>query len=333
MSARAEVVVVTGASAGVGRAVAHAFAKRGAQVGLLARDRRKLDATQREVESLGGRAIAVPTDVADFAQVEAAAEAVEAQLGPIDVWVNDAMATIFARFVDIEPEEFKRATEVTYLGAAWGAKAALSRMLPRDRGTLVLVGSALAYRGIPLQAPYCGAKHAEKGMFESLRTELRNKGSNVHVTMVQLPGLNTPQFDHCRDKMPKKPQPVAPIYQPEVAADGVHWAAHHRRREVYVGGSTVYTIWGNKVAPWLAERYLAKTAISGQQTGDPVDPNRPDNLFEPLAKDEGAHGIFDSEAKPRSLQAEMTQHRGAIGAAALATAAAAALAAVAAWLR
>src|SRR5947199_8633168 len=328
-----EIVVVTGASAGVGRAVAREFAHQGASIGLLARGEDGLDGARHDVESAGPKAVAVPTDVADPDAVEAAAVRIEDELGPIDVWVNDAMTTVFSWFEDVEPDEFRRATEVTYLGAVWGTRSALQRMVPRDAGVVMQVGSALAYRGIPLQAPYCGAKHAMKGFTESLRTELRHKGSNVHVGMVQLPGLNTPQFNHCRSKLPNHPQPVPPIFQPEVAARGVVTAVRKRRREMYVGFPTVYSIWGNKLAPWLAERYLAKTAISGQQTGDPVDPNRPDNLFQPPPKDEGAHGIFDSEAKPRSLQAEMTQHRGAIGAAALATAAAAALAAVAAWLR
>jgi NAD(P)-dependent dehydrogenase (short-subunit alcohol dehydrogenase family) len=228
------------------------------------------------------------------------------------VWVNNAMTTVFAFFDEVEPEEFKRATEVTYLGAVWGTRTALKRMLPRDRGTIVLVGSALAYRGIPLQAPYCGAKHAEKGMFESLRSELRHRGSKVHVTMVQLPGLNTPQFDHCRDKMPNKPQPVAPIYQPEVAADGVHWAAHHRRAEVFVGGSTVYTIWGNKLAPWLAERYLARTAVKGQQTDQPADDQRTGNLFDVVPGDPGAHGDFDDRSHARSFQLMATKWRSAL---------------------
>ena len=272
MSARAEVVVITGASAGVGRAVAHAFAKRGAQVGLLARDRRKLDATQREVESLGGRAIAIQTDVADFEQVEAAAEAVEAQLGPIDVWVNDAMATIFARFVDIEPEEFKRATEVTYLGAVHGTMAALRRMVPRNRGVVVQVGSALAYRAIPLQSAYCGAKFAMRGFTDSVRTELLHDGSDVWITMVQLPALNTPQFGWCRTKLPNHPQPVPPIYQPEVAADAVYWAAHQRRREIDVGLSSVKAIVGNKIAPRFADWYLARTGFKSQQIEDmPVE--------------------------------------------------------------
>src|SRR4051794_26525835 len=251
----AKTVVVTGASAGVGRAIARRFGRDGARVGLLARNLEGLEAARREVEGEGGRALVVPTDVADHAAVEAAAVAVERELGEIDVWVNNAMTTVFSFFDDIEPDEFERATLVTYLGSVWGTRAALRRMQPRDRGTIVQVGSALAYRGIPLQAPYCGAKHAQKGFVESLRCELRNKGSRVHLTMIQLPGLNTPQFDHCRSKVPGHPMPVAPIYQPELAADAVHWAAHHRRREIYVGVPTVYTIWGNKLAPWLAERY------------------------------------------------------------------------------
>src|ERR671933_797866 len=253
-----EVVVITGASSGVGRATARRFAGPGTKLALLARDRDALEAAAREVREAGGEALVLPTDVADPEAVEAAASAAEEQLGPIDVWINVAMTTVFAFFEDVEPEEFRRATDVTYHGSVWGLRTALRRMLPRDRGTIVQVGSALAYRGIPLQAPYCGAKHAIKGFTESVRSELRNKGSRVHVTMVQLPGLNTPQFDHCRSKVEKHPMPVPPIYQPEVAAEAVHWAAHHRRREVYVGAPTVYTILGNKLATWMAERYLAR---------------------------------------------------------------------------
>src|SRR3954454_23477865 len=267
-----ETVVVTGASAGIGRAIARRFARPGVSLGLIGRNQTALEAAKREVEQSGAKALVLPADVADFAAVESAAGTVEEAFGPIDVWVNNAMTTVFAFFDDIEPDEYRRATEVTYLGTVWGTRAALKRMLPRDRGTIVQVGSALAYRGIPLQAPYCGAKHAAKGFFESLRTELRHRGSKVHVTMVQLPGLNTPQFDHCRSKLPKHPMPVPPVYQPEVAADAVHWAAHHRRRELYVGLSTVYTILGTRVAPWLAERYLARTAVDGQQSGDPPTP-------------------------------------------------------------
>ena len=288
---------MTGASAGIGRAVVREFAKQGASIGLLARGSDGLEGARRDVESAGSKAIAVPTDVADPEAVESAAARVEEELGPIDVWVNDAMTTVFAWFDEIEPDEFRRATEVTYLGAVWGTRSALKRMLPRDSGTIMQVGSALAYRGIPLQAPYCGAKHAMKGFTESIRTELRAKGSNVHVGMTQLPGLNTPQFDHCRAKLPNHPMPVKPIFQPEVAATAIVEAVRKRKRETFVGVPTWYTIWGNKLAPWLAERYLAKTAIKGQQTNQPVDPNRPDNLFEPVPGDPGAHGAFDAEAK------------------------------------
>ena len=237
-----QVVVVTGASGGVGRATAHAFAKRGASVGLLARGAEGLDAAAAEVESFGGSAFAVPTDVADSGQVEAAAKAVEERFGPIDVWVNDAMATIFAPFAEITAEEFNRATEVTYLGTVYGTMAALKRMVPRNRGAIVQVGSALAYRAIPLQSAYCGAKFAIRGFTDSVRTELLHDKSRVWITMVQLPAVNTPQFNWCRTKLPNHPQPVPPIYQPEVPAEAVYWAAHHRRREITVGGSAVKAI-------------------------------------------------------------------------------------------
>jgi NAD(P)-dependent dehydrogenase (short-subunit alcohol dehydrogenase family) len=267
--------------------------------------------------------------VADATAVDAAASEVERVLGPIDVWVNSAMTTVFGFFDDLTPEEYRRATEVTYLGCVWGTRAALARMEPRDRGTIVQVGSALAYRGIPLQAPYCGAKHAVKGLCESLRCELRHRGSQVHLTMVQLPGLNTPQFDHCRSKLPNHPMPVPPAYQPEVAAEAVHWAAHSRRREVYVGLPTVYTIVGNKLAPWLAEQYLARAAIEGQQTEGPrSDQNREGNLFEPPPGDHGARGSFDELAHARSPQLWATRHRRALAAAALAGVSAAALGAL-----
>jgi NAD(P)-dependent dehydrogenase (short-subunit alcohol dehydrogenase family) len=308
-----QVVVVTGAAAGIGRAIARRYGSDGARVALISRNRAGLEGAARDVESAGGEALAIPADVADHAAVDAAAAQAEEHFGPIDVWVNNAMATIFSFFDEIEPEEFARATEVTYLGSVWGARAALRRMLPRDSGSLVQVGSALAYRGIPLQSAYCGAKHATKGLVESLRAELRHKGSKVHVGMVQLPGLNTPQFDHGRSKMRRHPMPVPPIYQPELAAEAVHHCAKARRRELYVGGSTVYSIWGNKLSPLAAEIYLAKTAVNGQMTGEPVQLPHPGNLFDSPAHDEGAHGDFDDQAHRCSLQFLLTKHRRAVG--------------------
>src|SRR4051794_14163355 len=312
--ASGEVVVVTGATSGIGRAVVRRFARDGASIGLIARGRDGLEAARREVEDAGGRALVLPVDVADWDAVNSAAAAVEEAFGPIDIWVNNAMTTVFAPFKDIEPDEYQRATEVTYLGTVWGTKAALDRMQPRDSGSIVIVGSALAYRGIPLQAPYCGAKHGVKGFFESVRTELHHDKSRVHLSMVQLPGHNTPQFEHCRAKMPKVPQPMPPYYQPEVAADAVHWAAHHRRRELYVGGPTVKTIVGNKVAPWLVERVLAKQAYAGQQSDKPADPNRPDNLMAPPPGDAGAHGPYDGQARTSSIQLQLAKRRGVLGA-------------------
>jgi short-subunit dehydrogenase len=304
-----EVVVVTGASGGVGRAVAHSFAKRGASVGLLARGERGLEGARREVEALGGKALVLPTDVADHEQVEAAAEAVESQLGPIDVWVNDAMATVFAPFVELEPEEYKRATEVTYLGTVYGTMSALKRMTARDRGTVVQVGSALAYRAIPLQAAYCGAKFGIRGFTDSVRTELMHDGSNVWITMVQLPAVNTPQFNWCRTKLPDHPQPVPPIFQPEVPAEAVYWAAHHRRRELVVGGSAVKAIYGNKLVPRFADWYLARTGYSSQQIQGLSVGDRPDNLFEPVESEAATHGMFDGRARDRSYQLLASTHR------------------------
>src|SRR4051795_5782677 len=313
-----EVVVVTGATSGIGRAIARRFAQDGAQIGLIARGREALQNAKKEIEDAGGRAVIIPTDIADWDAVNSAGVAVEEAFGPVDIWVNNAMTTVFAPFKDVEPEEYKRATEVTYLGTVWGTKAALDRMLPRDRGSIVIVGSALAYRGIPLQAPYCGAKHGVKGFFESLRTELRHDGSKVHLSMVQLPGVNTPQFEHGRSKMPKVPQPMPPFYQPEVAANAVHWAAHQKRRELYVGFPTVKTILGNKVAPWLVERVLAKQGYAGQQSDKPADPDRPDNLFSPPPGDPGAHGPYDQKARKSSIQTQLAKHRGLVVAAAVA---------------
>jgi NAD(P)-dependent dehydrogenase (short-subunit alcohol dehydrogenase family) len=307
-------VVITGATNGIGRATVRRFAGPGVRIALVARGEDGLEAARAEVERAGGRALVLPTDVADAGAVDAAAAAAEEALGPIDIWINNAMATVFAYLWDVSPEEFRRANEVTYFGSIWGMQAALKRMRPRDRGTIVQVGSALAFRGVPLQAPYCGAKHGIQGVFESLRTELRHTKSKVHLTGVHLPGVNTPQFEHARDKLDRVSMPVAPVYQPEVAADAIHWAAHHRRREIYVGVPTVYTIWGNKLAPWLAERYLAATAVKGQLSDQPKPPGRPDNLFDPVPGDPGAHGPYDDKAHGRSVQLWATKHRRAVAA-------------------
>jgi len=320
-----KVVVITGASSGVGRATARAFGSLGACVGLLARGDDALQATAKEVESAGGRPLAVATEVADAAAVERAAGQVEQELGPIDVWVNNAMTSVLAPFTEITAEEFRRATEVTYLGVVYGTKAALHRMLPRDRGVVVCVGSALAYRGIPLQSPYCGAKHAIQGFTESVRCELLHDGSRVRITMVQLPALNTPQFEVARSRLPSRAQPVPPIYQPEVAARAVVWAATHRRRELRVGASTVATLLANAVAPGLFDRYLGRTGYRSQQTGEPASPDRPANLWQPVPGDRGAHGGFDHRAHGHSLQLWLATHRGVLAAAGLAGAAAAVL--------
>jgi short-subunit dehydrogenase len=304
------VVVVTGASAGVGRATVRAFAREGAHVGLIARDTEGLHVAAREVGEMGGKGLAVPTDVADATQVEAAAARIEQELGPIDVWVNNAMTTIFGRVSDVMPEEFKRATEVTYLGTVYGTMAALKRMLVRNSGSIIQVGSALAYRSIPLQAAYCGAKHAIAGFTDSLRTELFHDNRNIHLTMVQLPAMNTPQFTWCRSKMPRHPQPVPPIFQPEVAAERIVWASHHKRREVFVGLPTVVAIEGNKVAPGLADRYLGRTGFDSQQTSEAVAKDRPDNLFAPLPGDFGAHGIFSNQAHDTAATTWLAGHKG-----------------------
>ncbi len=305
-----EVVVIAGASAGVGRAIAWAFAKRGAHIGLLARGHAGLEAAKRDVEQLGGQAITIPTDVADADQVEAAAVKVEETFGPIDIWVHVAMVSVFSEAIDMKPEEFKRVTEVTYLGQVYGTLSALKRMVPRDRGKIILIGSALAYRGIPLQSAYCGAKHAIQGFSESVRCELIHNKSHVKISMVQLPAVNTPQFDWEKSRLPDHPQPVPPIYQPEIIADAVAYLADHYRREMFIGWPTIKAIEGNKIAPWYADRYLGRSGFRSQQTSQPRNPNRPDNLWHAVDEDRdyGAHGDFDSRAVRWSIQEWMDTH-------------------------
>lgn len=305
-----ETVVITGATSGVGRATARRFAEDGARVALLARADQGLDATAAEVEERGGVALTIPTDVASHEEVEKAAQRVVEEWGRIDTWINNAMTTIFAPFAEIRADEYKRATEVTYLGVVWGTMAALDQMLTQGRGTIIQVGSALAYRGIPLQAPYCGAKHAIKGFTESVRTEMIHYGHDIHIGMVQLPAVNTPQFTHCRSKFDRHPQPVPPIYQPEVAANAIHLAARERRREVYVGWPTIKTIVGNKAASWLVDLYLATNGVDGQLTDEPAAPtNQEGNLFHPVEGDHGARGEFDDRSRDWSLQMWLNERR------------------------
>jgi NAD(P)-dependent dehydrogenase (short-subunit alcohol dehydrogenase family) len=308
------VVVITGASAGVGRATARAFGRLGARVGLLARGVDGLDGARREIEASGGEALVLPADVADADAVEAAAERVESRFGPIGVWVNNAMASVFSPVKKMTPEDYRRVTEVTYLGVVHGTLAALKRMLPRNRGTIVQVGSALAYRGIPLQSAYCAAKHAIQGFCDSLRCELLHDGSRVVVTMVQLPALNTPQFDWVKSRLPNRAQPVPPIFQPEVGAEAIVWASRRRCREIYVGMPTVGAIVVNKLAPGALDRYLARTGYDSQQTDEPRDSSAPDNLWEPVPGDHGAHGRFDDRARPLSAQFWARTHRGSLAA-------------------
>jgi short-subunit dehydrogenase len=304
-------VVVTGASAGLGRAIALEFAKQGDRVALLARDPGRLKEAADEVEQAGGTALAVPTDVADWHAVGDAAARVARELGPVDVWVNNAMASVFGPFTSLSVPEFTRATAVTYLGFVHGTKAALDSMLERDRGVIVQVGSALAYRAIPLQSAYCGAKHAIVGFTTSLRTELRHQGSGVQVTMVHMPALNTPQFDWVRSYLGRKPQPVAPIYQPEVGARTVRYAAEHpRRRAYYVGLSTSLTVTANKFVPALLDRYLARTGFDSQQSDEADSADRPDNLYEPVPGGFAAHGRFDDRATGRSPWSSIRRHTG-----------------------
>jgi len=319
--AKAPIVVVTGGTAGIGRATVREFARNGYDVAILARGQDGLDATRREVDEMGRRALAIPTDVADWKAVEAAAGQIERELGSIDVWVNNAFAGIFSRFMDVTPEEYERVTQVTYLGQVNGTRAALKHMLPRDKGKIVLVGSALAYRGIPLQSAYCGAKHAIQGFIDSVRCELLNEKTKVTITMVQMPGVNTPQFDWIRAKLPGQPRPVGKVYQPEVAARAIYAAAHDGRKEMLVGLPTVEAVWGNKVASSLLDDYLAATGIEAQQRPERVQPDRKDNLFEPVAGDHGAHGSFDSEAVDSSAELWITEHKKELGLAALGAAA------------
>jgi NAD(P)-dependent dehydrogenase (short-subunit alcohol dehydrogenase family) len=327
-SSRRRVAVVTGGTAGVGRATVRELAHRGYDVAILARGQAGLDAAAAEVREHGGRTLAIPTDVADGSAVDAAAAGVEAELGDIDLWVNNAFAGSLAFFWDTTPEEYRRMTDVTYMGQVNGTRAALARMRPRDRGVIVNVCSAMAFRSIPLQSAYCGAKHAIKGFTESLLTELRHERSAVRVCMVQLPGLNTPQFSWNLNRMPQDPMPVAPIFQPELAARAIAFVAEHPRRNIWVGVSTAYTIIGERLAPWMADRYLARTGVKGQQSPDDL-PRHGENVFEPrdATADRGAHGAFDEHAHASDPVLWASMHRRALGAAAATALTAGALAA------
>ena len=302
-------VVITGATAGIGRATAIAFARRGWHVGLLARGIDGLEGARRDVEDAGGVALMVPTDVADPAQVEAAADRIEREIGPIDVWVNNAMATVYCEVDKISPEDFQRTTQVTFLGSVWGTQAALKRMKLRNRGRIVQVGSALAYRSIPLQAPYCAAKSAIRGFIDSLRCELLHQKSDIHLTMVQLSAFNTPQFDWGKTCLDKQPQPVPPIYQPEVAAEAIFWASQHKRRELWVGLPAVTAILSARVAPGLGDRLIARNGYASQHTNQALPPGRRDNLHQPVPGDHGAHGRFDTRAHADSFQLWANMHR------------------------
>lgn len=322
--AERQVVVVTGASAGVGRAVVRRYAREGAAIALIARGTDGLAAAAREVEAAGGVALVLPLDVADAGALDAAAARIETELGPIDVWINAAFAGALMRFVDLTDAEYRRVTDVTYLGQVNGVRAALRHMRPRDRGSIVLVGSALAYRGIPLQSAYCGAKHAVQGFQDSIRSELIAEGSRINVSMVQLPGVNTPQFDWMRTNLPRRPRPASPPYQPEIAAEAIHFAARSRRKALTVGWPSWQAWLGDTIASGLLDRYLAATGVDGQQ--DPaLPPPDHDNLFEPVPGDRGAHGRFDGEARTASPQLWASMHRAPLLAGAAALGAAGAL--------
>jgi NAD(P)-dependent dehydrogenase (short-subunit alcohol dehydrogenase family) len=310
MRQNSRTIVITGASAGLGRAAVRAFAREGARIGLIARGRDGLEGARLDVERLGGEPLVLPLDVADAAAVGNAAAQVEEHFGPIDVWINNAMTSVFSPIKKMTADEFKRVTEVTYLGYVYGTLAALERMLPRDRGVIIQVGSALAYRGIPLQAAYCASKHAIQGFCDSLRCELIHDKSNVRVTMIQMPAMNTPQFGWVKSRLPHKAQPVPPIFEPEVAAEAIVYASYHPRREIYVGLPTVEAIIGDKIAPGLLDYYLGNTGFDSQQYDGAEDRHRPDNLFHPVAGDHGAHGKFDARAQRFSLQLWLNLHRG-----------------------
>jgi NAD(P)-dependent dehydrogenase (short-subunit alcohol dehydrogenase family) len=310
MQPNGEVVVITGASAGLGRAIAERFADQGARIGLIARGRERLEATGRDVESRGGRALIIQADVANADAIENAAEAVEREFGPIDVWINNAMASVFSPVTEMQASEYRRVTDVTYLGYVYGTLAALKRMRSRDRGVIIHVGSALAHRSIPLQSAYCAAKHAVMGFHESLITELLHEKSRVRATMVQMPAMNTPQFDWVKSRLPNEAEPVPPIFQPEVGADAVFYAAHHDvGRELLVGWPTVKAVFANKIVPAYIDRRLAAEGYESQQTGEPADPTRPNNLFQPAPGNWGAHGRFDAQSKSRSAELWLRRHR------------------------
>jgi NAD(P)-dependent dehydrogenase (short-subunit alcohol dehydrogenase family) len=322
------VVVVTGASSGVGRATVRELAARGASVGMLARGREGLAGATADVEALGRRALAIPTDVADEGAVESAASRIEAELGPIEAWVNSAMVSVFSPVRDTPASEIRRVTDVTYLGTVNGTLAALRRMLPRDSGVIVQVGSALAYRSIPLQAAYCGAKHAVAGFTDSLRVELLHDESNVRISMVQLPALNTPHFGWSKSRLPRKAQPVPPIFQPELAARAISDQIEKPSREVFLAAPTIAAIQLQKLVPGVLDRYLAAGGYESQMLAEPEDPSRPHNLFEPVEMDAGAHGPFDDRAIDDRPLPSPIGHPGRYAAAA---GAAAALVALVAW--